>query len=615
MMISERIQALIHATEVGGGSRIVRNFTLVVALLGLTFLYDIRAYKNFNSPEAMDAAQVARNLEQGRGYSTDFIRPFSLFLIQRHNRTAQPGQTLATNGLDLAQITTPHPDLANPPLYPTVLAGLFKLHQPNWAVETRKPFWTEGGHFARYAPEFRIAIFNQLLFMGVVGLTFLIARKLFDEMAAWLAATLIIGSEVLWRFSSSGLSTMLLLVIFMALIWCLIKIEELTRTPAPENGQLPDTRRIFILAILVGLLTGLGMLTRYSFGWVIVPVVVFLTLFGGPRRTGLAVAACLVFAVVVTPWIIRNVTVSGTAFGTAGFVLVEGTPAFPGPKLMQSFNPDISAFTYSVFPYGKKLMENLRYICPGELLWLGGGWMGILFFAGMLLGLRNVAARRLRYFSMMCLGVFILVEAIGRTHLSKISPDLNSENMLVLLTPLVVIFGMAFFLTLLNQMNVPTPEVRYAVIALLTLLACQPLIATLLPPKGSPSSYPPYYPPDVQKICGWMKPDELLMSDIPWAVAWYGGHQCTWTSINSQYEFFNLNDNLVKPVRGLYLTLPTLDAKLFSECLQGGVDSWGNFVLKTIAANQIPPQFPLRVAPYGLVSGLFLTDRVRWEVQ
>jgi hypothetical protein len=198
--------------------------------------------------------------------------------------------------------------------------------------------------------------------------------------------------------------------------------------------------------------------------------------------------------------------------------------------------------------------------------------------------------------------------------LTYISPELNTENPLVLLTPLVVIFGVAFFLTLLNQMNAPSVQVRYSVVGLVVVLACQQFILTLLPPKTTPGAYPPYYPPEIQKFSGWMRPDELVMSDIPWAVAWYGDRQCTWTTINSQYEFFQFND-FVKPVRALYLTLNTLDAKLFTECLQGGVDSWGNFVLKTVAANQIPPQFPLKAAPYGLLSGLFLTDRQRWETQ
>jgi hypothetical protein len=215
---------------------------------------------------------------------------------------------------------------------------------------------------------------------------------------------------------------------------------------------------------------------------------------------------------------------------------------------------------------------------------------------------------------MTCLGVFIFVSALGRTQMTYLSPVLNTENPLVLLTPLVVIFGVAFFLTLLNQMDVPSVQMRFGVIGLVAALACQQFIMTLLPPRTSPSVYPPYYPPEIQKVSGWMQPDELIMSDVPWAVAWYGQHPCVWTTINSQYEFFSFYD-YIKPVRALYLTLNTLDAKLCTECIQGGTDSWANFVLKSVVGNQIPDKFPLKVAPYGLISGLFLTDRQRWEAQ
>jgi len=602
-MIADRIQTLIHATEVGGGSRWMKYISLAVALVALVGFYDLRAYRNFYSPEAMDVAQVARNVAEGRGYTTEFIRPFSLYLVQKHNRVVHPGEILSTNAMDFAQINRPHPDLANAPVYPTVLAGLMKVWTPDWKVQLHKPFWSEGGRFLRYKAEFRIAIFNQILLLAVVALTFLLAKKLFDGPAAWLAALLTLGSDLLWKFSVSGLSTLLVLVIFLGLIWLLVKVEELGR------AELPDPRRLFILAITIGLLTGLGMLTRYSFGWLIVPVVVFLTLFGGARRTGLAAAAMLAFALMVSPWIARNLAVSGTIFGTAGYAVAEGTFVFPSTNLMQSLNPNLNS-VYGMMPYVRKFAENTRYILQNGLLQANGVWVGALFFAGLLLGLRNLAARRLRYFTMMCLGVFIIAEALGRTQLSIITPEMNSENLLALLTPLVAIFGVAFFLTLLNQMNVPTPQVRYGVIALLAVIACQPLIGTLVS-KASPVAYPPYYPPDIQKIAGWMRPDELTMSDVPWAVAWYGDRQCTWTTINSQYEFFALND-YIKPVHALYLTLGTMDARLITECLQGGVDSWGNFVLKTVAANQIPSQFPLKASGRLSGFGLFLTDRQRW---
>jgi len=605
MMISEKLQHLIHTLEVGRFSRWLQLLPLAVAVVGLAVLYDLSSYRGFNSPEAMDAAQVARNVAEGKGYTTDFIRPFSVFLLQKHNHEIHAGEIQMTNAVDFAEINGAHPDLANPPVYPTVLAGFMKMWKPEWKAQTRKPFWAAGGRFLRFQPEFRIAVLNQALLLVVVALTFLIARKLFDAEAAWLTALLTLGADLLWKFSISGQSTLLLLVIFLGLVWCLMKIEELGRAAAPS------TQKLFVLAVTAGALVGAGMMTRYAFGWVIMPVAIFLTLFGGVRRPGLAVAAFLAFGLAVAPWLIRNLSVSGTLFGTAGYAVVEGTFAFPGSRLMQSVNPDLTS-AYWVRPYLSKFLVNTRIILQDDLLRIGGSWVAVLFFAGLLLGLRNVAAQRLRYFTMLCLGVFVVVQSLGRTQFSTISPEINSENLLVLLTPLAVIFGVAFFLTLLNQMKTPSPQVRLAVIVLMVLVSCQAFITNLLPPKISPVAYPPYYPPEIQKVSDWMHPDEMMMSDIPWAVAWYGHHQCVWTTINSQYEFFQFND-YVKQVRALYLTLNTLDGKLFTECLQGGVDSWGNFCLKTVAANQIPPQFPLKVAPYGLLSGLFLTDRQRWN--
>ena len=630
MFIRERIQSLIHLIEVGSGSRWVWATMLAMMVLTLAGVYDLTAYRGFNSPEAMDAAQVARNLAEGRGYSTEFIRPFSIYLLRKHSQSVITGVVGSTNDIACVIQRNAHPDLANPPLYPTVLAGLIKICRPEWKAEKRAQFWSEGGNYVRYPAEFLIALFNQLLLLAVVVLTFLLARTFFDPLMAWLAALLTLGADELWKLSVSGQSTMLLLVIFLGLVWCLMKIEEAGRT------KKTDSRRQTMLVVSAGVLTGLGMLTRYSFGWVIVPVFIFITIFGWKKEfmpmtvvpldelgqpippsnrsrsgVGLAVSAFLAFAFVIIPWIGRNLAVSGTFFGTAGYAVVEGTFAFPGSRLMQSLNPDLTS-AYWVMPYLRKFLDYAHNFFQGDLLRLGGGWLGILFFAGLLLRLRNIAARRLRYFTMGCLGIFIVVQALGRTRLSEYSPGLNSENLLVLLTPLVVIFGTASFLKLIEQMELPSLQVRYWVIGLMVVIVCQPLIATLLPPKISPVSYPPYYPPDIQKIAHWMNKDELLMSDVPWAVAWYGDRQCAWTTVNSHYEFYEFNDN-TKHISGLYLTLYTLDGKLFSECLQGGVDSWGNFVYKTLAANQLPSGFPLQNFPYeSLLSGLFLADRQRW---
>ena len=636
MIISERIQTLIHKLEVESGARWQNYLMMMLAVLALAVWYDTHCYHNFDSAEAMDAAQVGRNLSEGKGFSTEYIRPFDIYLLQRRNGTTVGGGTGAG---DPARLNGRHPDLANAPLYPLLLAGLFNLHKTNWSVEHRKSFWSDGGRFLRYKPEFFIALFNQSLLLVVIWLTFVVAKTILDVSAAWLAAVLMLGSDCLWKFSVSGLPMLLLMAIFLGLVWCLTKLDVESRA---EN---PRPRRLFNLALVAGLLAGLGTLTRYSFGWVMGPVVIFLLLFGGMRRTALVATASLAFVLILSPWVARNLMVSGTLFGTAGYAVVQGTTAFPGDHLMQMLSPDMT-LAFWIRPYLIKLVVNIRPILEDDLLRLGGGWLSVLFLAGLLLGLRTPAARRMRYFTLLCLGMFIVVTALMQPEWTPLTQTTGTENLLTLLTPLVIIFGVAFFLTLLNQMETPSVQIRYGVAGLVVGLACLPFIMTLLPPKTRTTAYPPYYPPDIQRFCAWINPDELMMSDIPWAVAWYGHRQCTMTTVNSDSDFFQFNDE-VKHISALYLSTQTLDARLFSECLQGGVNSWSTFVFERLAIKKFAIEddqlyrayfrtdysfdltgkvrqksalgydptrtFPLREKPSNISSGMFLTDRQRWQ--
>ncbi|MGA2786743.1 MAG: glycosyltransferase family 39 protein [Verrucomicrobiota bacterium] len=602
----ELLQKLIHLSETGAGSRYLRLLMLSLAVVGLALVYNLRAYRNFATQEAMDSAQLARNIVEGRGYTTLFIRPFSLYLVQSHNE-AKHAAAPATNNLDFAQIKShPHPDLANPPVYPVVLAGLMTARTFRYPVELLKPFWSENSHFWRYQPDFQIAVFNEVLLVVMVVLTFFLARKLFDANVAWLTALLTIGCALLWQFSISGLSTILLMVIFLGLTWCVLRIEEEARESQPRMTRLLG------LVLAAGVLTGAGALTRYAFGWTIIPVTLFLFFFSGQRRVLHALAALGAFVIILTPWVIRNFTVSGTPFGTAGFAVIEGTGMFPRFQLERSVHPDL---THALWPrlYVMKFLGNAHDILINDLPKLGGSWASLLFLAGLLLGFRGMATRRMRYFLLMCLGTFIVVQALGQTELSSQSPEVNSENLLVLLVPLVFCYGVSFFYTFLEQMKLPAMQLRYAVIAVFAALSCLPMIFTLLLPKVTPVVYPPYYPPDIQNVAGWMQEDELMMSDVPWAVAWYGRHQCVWLTLNAQDDFFAIND-YIKPVLALYFTPETMNGKFASDLIRAGEHSWGNFIVSGVLQNQIPQGFPLRNAPTGfLPERLFLTDRERWK--
>jgi hypothetical protein len=604
MPLIEIIQNLIHKLEVGVGRQFFRAAALLLAIVALAMCYDVHAYRNLTTLEGMDAAQLARNISEGKGYTTLFIRPLSLALVQKHNEAGQPD--LTNTNSDFARLNTAHPDLANPPVYPVLLAGLMKVRPFHYAVDLKKPFWSDNGAFSRYQPDFLIAVFNQFLLVTAVVLTFFLARKLFDAGVAWLSAGLMIGCELLWRFSVSGLSTMLLLVIFLGLAWCLVKTEESARELQPHPNWLLG------LAVMTGVLTGVGGLTRYAFGWTIIPVVVFLALFSGPKKVPHVLAALGAFVLVLTPWVIRNFMVSGTPFGTASFAAAEATFLSPQFQLERSTHPDFSHMLL-LTPYFHKLAANGQNILANDLTRLGGSWATLLFWAGLLLNFRSAAARRLRYFLLMCLGMFIVVQALGQTQLSVESPEVNSENLLVLLAPLMFIYGVSFFLTLLEQMVLPAFQLRYAIMAAFVTLACLPMIFALLPPKTNPVVYPPYYPPDIQKVSGWMNENELMMSDVPWAIAWYGQRQCVWLTLDWQNEFSTIDKNM-KPVRALYLTPQKMDGKFVSEWMEGSERSWGGFLLQTLNDKRVPDQFPLTHAPTGfLPERLFLTDRDRWN--
>jgi hypothetical protein len=104
-----------------------------------------------------------------------------------------------------------------------------------------------------------------------------------------------------------------------------------------------------------------------------------------------------------------------------------------------------------------------------------------------------------------------------------------------------------------------------------------------------------------------------MMSDVPWAVAWYGQRQCVWLTLDAQDEFFAIND-YIKPVQALYLTPKRWTAGFVSDWIEAHEFSWGSFIIQAVCAK--PDSRRLSAAPRArrlLPERLFLTDRERWN--
>lgn len=581
-------QKLIHKLEVAGGMRWFRWGFLILGVALLIVGYNLRGFRNFSTQEAMDSAQVARNVARGKGFTTEFVRPLSMYLLKQREQDLHGVQATGL-GSDATRLKSSHPDLANPPVYPVLLAGLMKVLPFNYDIKTAKGFWNPDGRFARYQPDFLIGAFNQLLFFAVVVLVFFVARRLFDKSVAWFAAVLTLGTDLFWRFSLSGLSTMLLLLIFMGLAWCLILLEAETREPKHGAAGL------WLLALGAGALVGIGALTRYSFGWLILPALLFIFLVSGSARVRLTLAALAVFLALLTPWVIRNYSLCGAPFGTAGFSAVQSSVLFPENRLTCNLEPDLTRPGTRVLLY--KLAGNASTILTQDLPTFAGGWLTALGLVGLVLSFNTPAASRLRNFLLACLGLLIVVQALGRTQLSEDSPTLNSENLLVILAPLVLIYGVHLFYLLLSQFEFVLREVRLVVLSLFAVAACVPLLLTIWL-NSTPIAWPPYFPPLIQSAAGWTREDELTVSDIPWAMAWYGDRQCAW--INKSTDFVTVND-YQKPIQALWLTPVTLNGKFVAQWLSNGEPTWGNLVLQTLPSMAQVRQFwPDKPCPVNL---------------
>jgi len=609
-----RPQEFIHRLEEGSFSRVIQLAFVILAIVGIAVVYNIREFKNLNSADSMDAAQLARNISEGRGFVTDNITPFSMYLVkQRHDEQIEQRQAAGIvielkDYMDEMKLRNNHPDLANAPLYPWLLSLYMNVAPFDYAIEP-------GATFGRYHPDLLIALFNQILMAFCAVMVFVLANTLFDSAVAWLSMLLFVGTDVFWQFSISGNSTMLLLLIFLCLLWALARMES------GLNKENWTGKKPLLFAALISILLSLGFLTRYAFGWLLVPVVLFMIIYGGVRKLGMILSLLAVCFLIVTPWLQRNNQMSGTPFGTAGYAAQQLTRPFPGDELPRSLDPNLKSL--EMRDYARKFKTNALEILKKDLPTLGGTWMTAFFLVGLLVVFKNPRLNRIRGFLLAALGVFIVVQALGKTQLSIDSPMINTENLLILLGPPVIIFGVSLFFTLLDQWNVPEFGARFMLTGMFGLLVSLPLVFALLS-QTSPVSYPPYFPPVFQYTSSWIRPNEQMMSDVPAAVAWYGRRQCLLWTLNPGDDFYSIYD-YQKPINALYLSPKALDARFLTGLLKGANSDWGRpFLVNAIARTEIPKEFPLKFAPPRFLpenpdhpdevmpEHLFLADRIRW---
>jgi len=443
--------------------------------LGIVFLYLVYMANNLDTilsdVDALDYAQISRNLAEGQGFTTDFIKPLSL------TRTAR---------LD------DHPDLIFSPLHPLVTAGFMKALGANKRA---------------------VALACGAPFLLTLLVTYFLGLRLFDKRVALLGVALFGLYLGTLRYSISGLEVCLLGLGVTGLLLVLHLI-----------GQ--EDRRVPWLAAGAGVLLGLIYLTKDVWAVLLIPALVYVFVSVDRRRRWLAVGLMLAaFAVVILPWCLRVAQLTGSPFFSWRWYEIEmETMTNPGNTLYRTFRFDIqSPLTFIIYHplemYNK--LHDGAMALYGVLATLSGPFALGFFVVAILVPLGSPSFERLRY---LVYATFILLF----TALCWIKP---SARMVYPLGPIIGLIAAALFfrvLTPLVKRYAPRERARAQgwAIALFVLLQVTPLLGNLSN-RERPEIRAQM---ELEGLCRQVAnlTSGVIISDVPWWTSWYSGRTSIW---------------------------------------------------------------------------------------
>lgn len=445
--------------------RLRRLLLGTIAILGpiilLACYYKLR-FPGLTNPDALDFAQVGRNLASGRGFTTFFLRPLAL--------------THGSNPLR-------QPDVVHGPLFSVCLAVAFS---------------TLG------ARDNVAAGVSGLFFLLTIPVVYVLGKRAFSSRVGTAAALVFTLNALSLDYATSGLHITLCIFLTTSLLLTVYSLAAYARdVRADASIPLPTT-----CLALAGSLAALIYLTDPVLFWM-VPAVGASIIWTLPARRGAAALWFLLPAVLLAaPWMTRNALLTGNPiFGLRGTELLMNTRnSFPGLSAYRMLPTE-------VFARPGLLQDVIRKVVMaiGDVLdsWpsVGGNWALVFFLPSLFFRFSDPAANSLRRVT---LHSFVAVTA-GMLLFQIQMP------LLVTLVPGMLVFAVAYLMFLIQQAQLP----RGATIQLTAALG-----AALLYPlfRSLALAEKPVAIQEREAavaLSTQSRSDDVVLSDQPWTVAWY----------------------------------------------------------------------------------------------
>ena len=590
MATEKQVQELVHRIEEGRWAKWVQLgalLSVMVAMFGAFILdpWGWGLYKGLNHPKAMEQAQIARELARGNGFSSKMIRPM-VYSFYKEKKGVFPAGNI--------------PDVYHAPLWPATLAPFLQLAKiwPDSLIPFRPPAkdrWQLTTRDYVYMADRAISAVAMIFFFLSVLISYLIVRRLFDHLIAIWTVLLMLGCNLFWQYSLSGLPQMMMLFFFSCALYTLVRAMEIRVEQRWPWGWL------VCVAFFFGLLT----LTHGIGAWTFAGALFFSIFYFKPHlKTALLMSS--IFLLVYSPWLYRTYKVSGNPFGVSGYCALEQIKGAEN-TIMRSQDIDLSGLSPST--YRRKIQVQATSQMGNLVTALGGVLVAPVFFLALLHLFKNSLPRKFRWalfsmwlFSSLGMGVFAMNDE---------GNPLASNDLNVLFIPMFTAFGMAFVLVLWTRLEINVKMALYGFYALIFGVCTLPLFNYILMSNKSPVQWPPYVPPYIAIMRDWTQPNEIIASDMPWAVAWYADRKSLWLPITIQ-NFLDLNDyqRLGGKIAGIYITPVSGNKSLIGEIVKGDYKDWAPFILRNVNIKD----FPLKAVTAMPLDNqcIFYSDRDRW---
>ena len=480
-------------------------FFLVLIILTLGNLFVL--FQGLNSPQAMDQAQISREIARGNGFTTKMIRPVAYDQAQKAG-----DNTPSFVGFE---------DTYHSPLNPLLNAAVLKLIGADDSSA-----WQMNKNEVVFPLDRVIATVSTLFFLMAIGGNYLLISRIFDAKIAGVCAILMLFCETFWNYSLSGLPQMLMLLRFTCGIYFAYRAVEAT-----AEGRLAMAQ-----AVIAGVFFTLLALTHWMTVWIALGFIIYAAIAFRPR--GIVGITILVMILVPAIFVmIRNTTYSGSPFGTAFLTLYNGLGSGSEAAVMRT--ADLESQPLVLNGLISKILRTTLLQATDIIPFLGGIVVAPLFFLSLLHPFKRASIANFRW-AILLMWVFA---ALGMAFFGISKDPLDPNQLHLLFAPIMTAYGLAFISILWTRLEVvvSNPFLRnvhlfvvVGICALPLLLALPNRISRGLDRRdhGGVPHWPPYFAPALHGtesgLKGWVKEDQIVVSDQPWAVAWYADRMSIW---------------------------------------------------------------------------------------